>query len=360
MKPAKITSTFLVSTTILLTSCATVQETINTYTAPELETVATSDRQWTGIAVSQDNRIFVNYPRWSDDVPISVAELVDGKPVPYPNAAMNSWDEGKDPYSHFVCVQSVFIDDKNRLWILDPANPKFQGVVSGGAKLLQINLESGEIEQSILFPSNITKETSYLNDVRIDTAREVAYITDSGDGALIVADMNTGVIRRLLDDHPSTEAEDVILTIEGDQWLQNGEKREVHADGIAYDAASDTVFYQALTGRTMYSISGADLRNGSLTSSELASRVQVVGETGASDGLIFGPDGKVYISALEHNAIRRTTSSGEVETVVSGEAISWPDSFSLGPNDSIYFTTARIHEGANPEAPYGIHRFKVR
>ena len=26
--------------------------------------VARSDRQWTGIAVARDGRIFVNYPRW--------------------------------------------------------------------------------------------------------------------------------------------------------------------------------------------------------------------------------------------------------------------------------------------------------
>lgn len=30
----------------------------------ELVEVAQSDRQWTGVAVSKEGRIFVNYPRW--------------------------------------------------------------------------------------------------------------------------------------------------------------------------------------------------------------------------------------------------------------------------------------------------------
>ncbi|KAF0095155.1 MAG: hypothetical protein E1N59_1201 [Puniceicoccaceae bacterium 5H] len=45
-----------------------------------LEEVATSQRQWTGLTVAQDGTLFVNYPRWSQDVPISVAKLVDGQP----------------------------------------------------------------------------------------------------------------------------------------------------------------------------------------------------------------------------------------------------------------------------------------
>lgn len=81
-----------------------------------------------------------------------------------------------------------------------------------------------------------------------------------------------------------------------------------------------------------------------------------VGETGASDGLIFGPDGYIYISALEHDAIFRTNPQGRVETVVQDKRIAWPDSFSFGPDGKLYFTTSRIHEGAKPAAPYGIYR----
>ena len=49
--------------------------------------------------------------------------------------------------------------------------------------------------------------------------------------------------------------------------------------------------------------------------------VEVVGKTGVSDGLLLGPDGKIYVSALEHHAILRTSPTGEVETVAQGGEI---------------------------------------
>jgi hypothetical protein len=52
-----------------------------------LEEVAQSPRQWTGIAVMPDGRVFVNFPLWSDDVPVSVAKLLgDGSVRPFPNS----------------------------------------------------------------------------------------------------------------------------------------------------------------------------------------------------------------------------------------------------------------------------------
>ena len=125
-------------TIALLTGCHSNE--IISIENKSLEAVAFSDAQWTGLAVSKNGRLFVNYPRWSDDVPVSVAELINGNPIPYPNKAMNAWRPGKAPASHLVCIQALFIDDKNRLWILDPANPQFKGVIRGGAKLLQVDL----------------------------------------------------------------------------------------------------------------------------------------------------------------------------------------------------------------------------
>ena len=41
----------------------------------------------TGVTVSRTGRIFVTFPRWGDDVPFTVGEIVGlGKVVPYPDA----------------------------------------------------------------------------------------------------------------------------------------------------------------------------------------------------------------------------------------------------------------------------------
>lgn len=61
-----------------------------------LETVATFDGPMpTGVTVSGKGRIFVNFPRWGDDVEFTVAELVDGKAEPFPSAEFNQLNKSK-------------------------------------------------------------------------------------------------------------------------------------------------------------------------------------------------------------------------------------------------------------------------
>jgi hypothetical protein len=57
-----------------------------------LQAVATFDRQVTGITVAPDGRIFVNFPRWTEDAPVSVAELMpDRSTKAYPDEEWNAW-----------------------------------------------------------------------------------------------------------------------------------------------------------------------------------------------------------------------------------------------------------------------------
>ena len=95
-------------------------------TAGKLEQVASFDGAMpTGVTVSPEGRIFVNFPRWGDDPRSTVAELVDGEPVPYPNAEVNELDESA-PEKHFLSVQSVVVGpDGETLWVLDTGSPKF-------------------------------------------------------------------------------------------------------------------------------------------------------------------------------------------------------------------------------------------
>jgi hypothetical protein len=76
----------------------------------ELEEVAAfPSQQVTGVTVSAKGRVFVNFPFWSDDHTISVAEVVDGKPKPFPDVAWNA--KVGPPAQHWICVQSVVVDD---------------------------------------------------------------------------------------------------------------------------------------------------------------------------------------------------------------------------------------------------------
>lgn len=146
----------------------------------QLETVATFNGPMpTGVTVSHGNRIFVNFPRWGDDVPFTVAEIVNGNAVAYPNAQINDWPGRKLPnpnafmdeqanQTHFVNVQSVVVDPEDRLWVLDTGAPMLKNIVPGGPKLVCIDLKTNQVVRTILLPPESAGENSYMNDVRFD------------------------------------------------------------------------------------------------------------------------------------------------------------------------------------------------
>lgn len=320
--------------------------------------VASSLRQWTGLTLSRDGRLFVNYPRWSDDVPFSVGEVLkDGTVKQYPNEEINRWNPEETACDRFVCVQSVVADNAGNLWVLDTANPKFQGIVPTGPQLVQIDLNTNQVVRRYPFDEKTRLPHSYLNDVCFDTARGIAYLSDSGRGALVVLDLKTGQARSVLTAHPSTKSEDIVLTVEGRPWFLNGTPPKVHSDGIALGPEGQYVYYQALTGRSLYRIATQWLRQENLSEAELGAKVEFVAQTGAADGLMGDRQGNIYLSALEHNAIRRLTPAHVLETVVADARISWPDSFTMAADGTVYFTTSQIHLGNAIRNPYRI--FKI-
>jgi sugar lactone lactonase YvrE len=285
-----------------------------------------------------------------------VAEILSsGEAHPFPNDKVNMWEPSLTPMDHFVCVQSVYVDNDNFLWILDPANPAFQGVVEMGAKLMKVNLERTKITMTILLDSKIAPENSYLNDIRVDTKRKHAYITESGTGAIVVVNLESGKPRRVLYDHPSTKAEDITLTIEDMPF-----EAKVHADGLALGPDGKYLYYQALTGRTLYRIETKALRDEKLSEEKLGEKVERVGESGASDAIAFGPDGYIYLTSLEYNAIRRITPEGVVDVAVQDDRLKWPDSFAIGSDGTIYVTTAQIHLGSARTDPYRLFKLVPR
>ena len=177
------------------------------------------DAMPTGVTVSRNGRIFINYPRWGDDVPFTVAELRDGKAVAYPNADVNVYVPAH-PGTTLISVQSVVVDALDRLWILDTAAPGLEEPKAGGAKLVAVDLATNKVVKTIVLPASVVLKTTYLNDVRFDLRQGkagVAYITDSSlsgrPGGLIVVDLATGVAWRRLTGHRSTSPDPAFVPI---------------------------------------------------------------------------------------------------------------------------------------------------
>ncbi len=350
-----------------------------------LEPVAYFDSAMpTGVTVSQkQGRIFVNFPRWGDDVPFTVSEIRDGKAVAYPDEAINQTDQN-DQAAALVSVQSVVVDPADRLWILDTGSPMFQPIMYGGPKLVCVDLSTDKVIRKILFPQDVALPTTYLNDVRFDLRRGsegMAFITDSsqnGPNGIIVVDLASGKSYRRLHDHPSTKAEQIqtfLPIVEGRPLLEHQPDGSVKqgagmgADGIAISSDGARLYYCPLGSRKLYSVDTDALADQSLGDREkVGVTVNDEGDRGgAADGLESDAAGYIYSTNYEHNAIlRRRSGGGQWETIAHDPRLLWPDTLSLAADGYLYVTAnqlhrqARFHKGHDlRRKPYTLFRIRI-
>ena len=335
------------------------------------------DAMPTGVTVAADGRIFINFPRWGDEVPFTVGEIRNGKVVPYPDATINKFDPAR-PGKTLGSVQSVVVDPANRLWILDTAAPGFSTPVAGGAKLVAVDLATNKVVKTIVLSASTVLPTTYINDVRFDLRKGkagVAYITDSsinGPGGIIIVDLDSGDSWRKLTGDKSTSPDPAFVPVVEGERLAAREKGKapapfhVASDGIAISADGATLYYCPLSSRHLYSVPTALLLDRSASATAVAQAVLDLGEKGASDGLEADDKGRIYAGDYERNSIRQRQTDGEWKTIAHDPRILWPDTMSVAADGYLYFTANQLHrqpqfnEGQDlREKPYMLFRIKI-
>ncbi|MBV8864960.1 MAG: hypothetical protein JO210_06110 [Acidobacteriaceae bacterium] len=332
------------------------------------EVYQNNDFQLTGISVSKTGRLFVNFPRWSDRYLNAVVEVMpDGSSKPFPNEEWNQWNlKPATAGEHFVCVQSVVVDDSDALWILDPAAPALASVVPGGAKMVKVDLKTNQVSRVIKFGPDVAKPDSYLNDVRFDLPRHTAYMTDSGHGGLVILDLESGKAHRALDGNPSVLVEPgVQVVVNGKPLLVNGKPPQFNADSLALSPDGAYVYYKPVTALNLYRIKTEVLRDPAGSPEKIAAAVEKVAKTFPTDGLWMDKNSNLYLSDVEHNAVARLSPDGKLERILSDDRLQWPDTFSEGPDGSIYISASHINDSptynrgkSTRTQPYMVFKFK--
>ncbi len=330
---------------------------------PQLtEVYHNGDFQLTGISVSKAGRLFINFPRWSPEYLNAVVEVMpDGSAKPFPDQDWNRWDLGpKSAPQHFVCVQSVVVS-QDSLWILDAAAPMLMSIVPGGPKLVEVNLKTNRVTRVIPVGPEAAKTSTYLNDVRIDDSRKFAYITDSGVGGIIVVDLTTGKAHRALDGDPSVMPDKSVKIVIGGKPVlgPTGETPPFYSDAIALSPDGQYLYYQPIASKALYRVKTDALRN------EETANVEKYAETFPLDGIWMDSKGNIYLSNLQAEGVSRLTPDRKMETVLTDPRLQWPDTFSEGPDGSIYITASHINESptynkgkSTRTTPYAAFKFK--
>lgn len=328
----------------------------------QLEPVANLDHPPGNIAVSSGGRVFFTFHPDADP-PVKVAELVNGKPVPYPDDAWQR--ERSDGQPHFQTPLALRIDAQNRLWVLD-----YAGYAMGQPRLLAFDLATGKPVHVHEFPSDVAPFLSMLNDFQVSPDGSTVYIAEASPilqrPALIVHDVASGKSRRVLEGHPSVQAQDYLLQAPGRDMIAYGlYALKIPVDSIALDAAGEWLYYGPLSGDRLHRIRTADLNDATITPQDLAARVEDYGPKTISDGLTTDLAGNVYVSDPEHSAVLILTPERKLETLVKDGRLRWPDGFSFGPDGWLYVTASDLQDvlfvsasHVRASAPFQIFRFK--
>jgi sugar lactone lactonase YvrE len=324
--------------------------------------------QFTGVALSKNGRMFVNYPRWQGPHEFDVVEVMsNGIARPYPNKDWNGWEKNQSGSNKWVCVQAVYVDDKDQLWVVDPGAPEMESVQDDGTKLVKIDLATDRVLR-IYNLTQLAGKDSYLNDVRVDTASNTAYLAESKQGGIVVLDTESGVARMVLRKEPPVEADPSHkFVIDGAELQRNGKPLKGNADGIALSPDRQWLYFKPLSDTKLYRIRTADLRDALASGADLGKKVSDLGANfTCSDGMIFDPNGNLYLSDMEHDAIVRVTPDLKLQVVAHDKRLIWPDTFAWSPDGWLYVTCSQIqnmpwsHNGRSARTtPYAIYKLRV-
>jgi sugar lactone lactonase YvrE len=322
--------------------------------------------QLTGVAVSNEFRVFTSYPLWSDIYKYAVSEVTEKNKLPYPNMDWNSWKPGDDGNRKWVCVQAVHVDDSNFLWVVDPASPMQKGVYQNSQKLVKINLVNNQVIKSYSL-AGATDAGSYANDVRIDYLHKSAYLTNSTEGGIIIVDLLTEKVRQVLQGHHSVISDpSYILTIDGRVVKKNDTLFKANSDGLAVSPDNKYLYYKPLTDDKLYRIQTAFLMDTALDAATLGAKVEDLGHFTTTDGMIFDKKGNLYLGDLEHHRIMRIDSLLHMSSILQDVRLIWPDSYQISADDYLYISCSQIdrqpeyNHGVNKRTtPYAIYKYKL-
>ncbi|QEH96974.1 L-dopachrome tautomerase-related protein [Gluconobacter thailandicus] len=283
--------------------------------------------QASGIAILRDGRMIVGFPRSvHEHAGPRVGLYLKGKILPFPDASSQQ---------QFVSPLGMTVDSKGTLWILDEGMLDGQGTIAGAQKLFEIDPASNRIVRIYTITAPALLPDSHLNDVRIDLthgANGTAFITDtstSNHPGIIVIDLATGAQRRILANAQVVSGEaGFVSMIDGilarhdsiNPTLPRG-----GVDGIALSADEQTLFWQSVSSRKLYSAPTALLADPAVPENQIEAAVKYESETATADGMATGPDGSLYITDVERHGILKRSPSGDVSIIAHDPRLIEPD-----------------------------------
>jgi sugar lactone lactonase YvrE len=122
----------------------------------------------------------------------------------------------------------------------------------------------------------------------------------------------------------------------------DGRQPLFNADSLALSTDGSTLYWQALTGKTLYRIATSAIQSAAAAGQ---ARPEKMATTEPVDGLWTGDNDEIYLSSIGNNAIKIVNpADGSVRQLLTDSRLRWPDTFSQGPDGAIYVTASHIQD----------------
>lgn len=297
-------------------------------------------------------KMYLTVPRWKNGVPVTLgvtsATVMNGNTAPKLEAFPN-WDmQEVGDCNAFQLVQSMEIDPKGRMWVLDSGKMSPLSVevkITCPPRLVILDLENnGEILRTYEFPPQVARHgTAHLNDIVLDHEDGgMAYITDSDreDPGIIVYSLSNNTSWKVRHDSMKAKPEAVRFMVS--KSLIN---MPISVDGIALSPASvedRQVYYSPLSSFHLYSIPTSVLKS---NLSNVDEHVKELGKKiSQTDGMMMSAKGALYFGLLADDAVamwdtKQSFTTGQRVISRDHERMQWPDTFAFDENGNFYCVT---------------------
>lgn len=267
--------------------------------------------------------------------------LKSGEVLPFPDLSMST--AAKDARLPLDSLEAIAVGQNGIVWMLDNGRRS-----ETTPKLVGWNTERDCLHRVIHLSIPAVIPSSFCTELVLDPSAPIAYLADPANGqdaAIIVADLESGLCRRILQGSKwvrpdpsvalpiSALSERSIVRLDGTTTLT-----QCGVDSLAIDRRGDWLYLSGLQSRYLHRVPASLLRNPKTSAADLAKAVESYAEKPPSISLSIDSKGNIYLGDSANRSIGIIDAKEKIyRPLVSDARLLWPDGLTFGDDGRLYF-----------------------